>query len=384
MKSSIMVIDFGTSKISCMIADGDSEVCNAQGVGQASYAGFAQGRWLDPEHVADTVFDAVHAAQAMARRRVRDVYIVVPGDYVRVVCGRAAPSQGGERRVPDEDMERLKQSTFGDYRSDRYKVIHRSTAYHTLNARRVDEPSRRMDGMVGYVLADTLFMRDVQAICNELGLHVCAFVASSLGQAMALIPPEDRARMVSLVDVGYFSTQVAIFQGEGMLFHETLPIGGFHISSDLTFGLDVTLDVAEVIKRRHVFGMDYASDEGMRWVVEKDSRVSHFDNALVQQIIESRCEEIADMVQSSLTTSGFRLSERAPVYLSGGGVAMMRGAQPFLGARLNRPVRIVSPNTAAYHSPNHAALAGACGYLLAYAEQPNQRPGFFARLFGLG
>ncbi|MCL2434414.1 MAG: pilus assembly protein PilM, partial [Clostridia bacterium] len=207
-------------------------------------------------------------------------------------------------------------------------------------------------------------------------------VASSLGQAMTLIPSEERARTVALADFGYMSTQVVVFSGEGMIYHETLPVGGFHITSDLTYGLDIPLDVAETIKRRHVFGIETGSDE-LRWVVEKDDRVTRYDNQMVNRVIEARCEEMAEMVQYSLRHCGYRLGDRAPLYVSGGGVIMIRGAQQFLASILNRPVRTITASTAVFSTPNHAALVGACEYLLAYASE-SAGEGFrgrFSRIF---
>nr|MDD6335291.1 cell division FtsA domain-containing protein [bacterium] len=380
MKQAVMVVDFGASKISCMIGTASPGArSDAEGVSSVPYAGYSAGRWMDPAGVADAVYDAVRTAQQRARHRMRDVYIVVPGDYTRVVCGKSgAQITAKDNRVSREDIERLIRSTEGVYRPDRYKVIHRSMAYYSLDEMgRVENPvgqrGRKLGGLIGYVLADTLFLKDAQAICDELGLSIRGYVASSLGQGMSYIPVEARARMAALVDVGYASTQVALFQGEGMIYHETLPVGGRHIVSDLATGLEVSLDEAEMIKRRYVFGMTFTEDSNLKLLIEKDDRITRFDYRLVHDIIEARVEEISEMVGNALAGCGFRLGARTPVYLSGGGLAMMRGARPFITTQLGRPVQVITPHTAAMNTPNHAALAGAVDYILAYTEE--SRPG---------
>jgi len=376
----VMMLDFGTSKVSCMIATTSGHGCQALGAASESYDGFLGGKWVNAEHVIDAVYQAVRAAQNSAKRRPREVYIVVPGDYIRVICGKAA-NQDEKEHILGDDMQRLIDSTQGIYRPDRYKVIHRSSTYYTWDARRLQgaDAVRRMDGLVGYVLADTLFLREVQTICDDLGLVVRGYVASSLGQALTYIPYDERSRMVALCDVGYLSTQVAVFQAETMIYHETLPVGGFHIASDITYGIDCHLDVAETIKRRYVFGMSFDNPE-MRLVTENDG-MDRVDGAKVQQIIESRCEEISEMIQYSLNHCGYRLGERMPLYISGGGLVMMRGVQQFLAQSIERPIKVITPGTATFNTPNHAGLVGAVEYVLDYAKE-NRRGRGWQRLFG--
>lgn len=386
MKQAIMAIDFGSSKISAIIASSaQGSRCDALGAGSVNYSGFRNGRWMDPPGVADAVYEAARLAQQRAHRRMRDVYIVVPGDYTRVVCGKSgAQVAGKDKRVSSTDIQRLIRSTDGVYKPDRYKVIHRSPAYYSLDEMgRIDNPlgqrGRRLGGLIGYVLADTLFLKDAQAVCDELGLSIKGYVASSLGQGISYISSEDRSRVAVLVDVGYTSTQVALFQGDGMIYHETLPIGGWNIVSDLCHGLDVSIDEAEMIKRRYVFGMSFNEDANLKLLIERDEKVSRFEYAKVHEIIDARVEEWMDVLSQTVASCGFRIGERAPIYLSGGGLAMMRGARQHIAGRLSRIVKPVTPHTAAMNTPNYASLVGAVEYLLAYTDV-SQEGGLFKSL----
>ncbi|MCL2433053.1 MAG: hypothetical protein FWD16_00835, partial [Clostridia bacterium] len=159
MKPAVMVIDFGTSKVSCMIAEDNDSSIVSLGAAAEPYSGFTQGRWMSSEQVVDAVYEAVRAAQQGARRRMRECYMVIPGDYVRVVCGK--PGRSGSAETPKEIAQ--------SYQTDRYKVIHRGVAFENFSFRRSDPSQRRLEGLVGYVLADTLFLRDIAAIADELG-----------------------------------------------------------------------------------------------------------------------------------------------------------------------------------------------------------------------
>ena len=56
-----------------------------------------------------------------------------------------------------------------------------------------------------------------------------------------------------LVDVGYLSTEVMTVEGDALIFHKVLPVGGAHITLDLVTGLEAPMAQCEQIKRGYVF-----------------------------------------------------------------------------------------------------------------------------------
>ena len=96
--------------------------------------------------------------------------------------------------------------------------------------------------MIGFVLADQFFINDVTERLKELGVEVRGFFSTSVGEAMQMIPFEERDHTAILVDVGYLSTEVMAVEGDALIWQKVLPVGGAHITLDLTYGLEKPFD----------------------------------------------------------------------------------------------------------------------------------------------
>ena len=53
-----------------------------------------------------------------------------------------------------------------------------------------------------------------------------------------------------LIDVGYLNTEVMAVEGDALIFHKTIEIGGGNIAADLAIGLDIPLKEAEALTTR--------------------------------------------------------------------------------------------------------------------------------------
>lgn len=94
------ILDFGTSKITVLVGErGVNGTIVVKGMGVCDYAGFTDGEWLDPEHMAHAVGRAVSSAEANSgeknraslRRRSRRIY------FGHMQRGRHSPQQKAAR-----------------------------------------------------------------------------------------------------------------------------------------------------------------------------------------------------------------------------------------------------------------------------------------------
>ena len=87
MKSVTAAIEFGTSKVMCVIGReksvGRFEVL---GAGEAKYEGIKNGRWRKSSNVEESVAKALAFAERKAKKRVREAFIGVPGGFCKVIC----------------------------------------------------------------------------------------------------------------------------------------------------------------------------------------------------------------------------------------------------------------------------------------------------------
>ena len=82
MSRTIAAIDYGTSKIACVIARVQrSGAYDVLGFGNVPYAGYADGKWNEADKLADVTKSVLHEAGIVAGKKIRKIHIAVPGDY---------------------------------------------------------------------------------------------------------------------------------------------------------------------------------------------------------------------------------------------------------------------------------------------------------------
>lgn len=178
-----------------------------------------------------------------------------------------------------------------------------------------------------------------------------------------------------LLDIGYLDSEVMVMEGDALIYHDYIDVGGGHIAADLTEGLDISLAAAEKIKRDFVYGIatpdtSYeapAADGGKPQVFERDA---------VAAVIEPRVDEIAELIAKSLEDSGVRLGNWSNVYLTGGGLAFNRGGRDYLGGKLGKPVRETPKRTTKLNNPVFSSALGLMDLVINSMEQSRQRGGF--------
>ena len=384
MKQVAAALDFGTSKVVCLVGELTPYRIEVLGLGTCEYAGFNRGKWNEPENLEKAVYAAVREAEIQSRHKVRSLHVGIPGEFLKVVSGRLAISVAGkDKRISQHDVDRLLQAAGKAYSPDRYKALHRSALYYiTDNRPVVSEPvgirSSKLGAVMSYVLADMLFMSGVSKLLDGLALTAEQYVAVPYAIGQFQIPDESRALGAVLVDVGYLSTDVSIFQGKGIVYQETLPMGGGHITSDIAYCMEVSFEAAEKIKRRFVYGM--IAEEGERMTFTDGDRVKRLHADKLQQVVEARTDEIIDAVQRMIRHCGYHMDERTIIYLTGGGFNLMRASRHYIDNRLELKVKLLSPNMANLDSPVYSSAAAVLEYGLMQDEEPEEESGFFAAI----
>ena len=362
MKKTAAVVDFGTSKIVTLVAEsGSYHRCDIIGAGTVSYDGFMDGEWNAPGLVSQAINDSVAEAEAQSHRRIKEVYVGVPGEFSRVyVIETQVQLQGADPRVTPADVERVFIQATEEVQPLRGAIIHRSPAWFMVDEGKktmepVDMKGSTLRAMVSFIVADQFFLNDVSNRMAQMGLTVKGFYSTPMGEALLFLTPEDRDRTAVLVDVGYLSTEVMAVEGDALIFHKVLPVGGAHITLDLVTGLEAPMAQCEQIKRSYVFNIN--ADEKQEAIAE-NGQSETFSHEQVARVLEPRVDEIAEMIQECIDHSGVRLGSWSNIYLTGGGIAPMNGGRVYLSNQLGRAVRQPAAKTAKLNSPIYSSALG--------------------------
>ena len=385
-KKPTVVLDFGTSKVLVLIGEeSGSPMLSITSVGMAEYDGFMNGEWNTPDSVTDAIASAIEAAEKKYNTHIKEIYVGVPGEFIRIyVVESSVALQGADPTVTPADVEKIMRMATEMLQNPSGVIIHRSPAWFkvdggTKTLEPVGQKGATLEGMIGFILADQFFINDVSARLKQLGIAIKGFYSTSIAEALQSIQAEERDHTAVLIDVGYLSTEVMAVEGDAIVWQNVISQGGVDITLDQVDILKKPFDVCERIKRAYAFGgpknaqIEVQGDDGHMETVSGDQ---------VSEIIEARVDEILEQCEDAIDKSGIRLGNWSNVYITGGGLMLMKGARVYVAGKLSKyNVREASIKTLKMKQPQiYASGSGLLELVVNTVDQQEQDSGFLDKL----
>ena len=369
------VLDIGSSKVVCLcgsMADGDGIVVHGAGV--CTYEGYRDGAFIDKQSLHNAVVEALQKAEQESRIRIRDVALTVPAAFSDLLLTDATLSLGKPRKTEAADIDRLIALSLEKCKKKPgYTLMHSTPVFFLVDGVSSTEvpegiTTDEISALISHMFVQEAYIRTVQESLDDMGVEISMCVSAQLGESVMLIPEKERVRPAVLIDVGYHQTEISVVENTALTAISTLPIGGYQFASDLSFGLDVHMDAAEQAKRRYVFSLDLQEKSEVLRTAAGSKKVSR---SAISYIIEARATELAGMLRREMENMGVNLDARPAVYVSGGGLLMMRGGLDFMRKALNLPLKRDMPWTPRLSSPNYCSAFGALDFVLK-ANRPQE------------
>ena len=356
-KKQVAVLDVGSSNITAVVGErGINKTFLIKGEGCFEYDGFTNGEFLDVDTFKSAVLSAVQLLKKTLRSSLDTVYVGVPGDFTRVLVKDSQISFPKKKRITEEDVDTLFDAAF-ILQNSKYTLINRSAIVYELDdcrrlANPVGEASEILKGKLSFVLCNNYFLDIVRTALKVGGVENVEFVSSALAQAMYLVSAETRDRIAEIVDVGYISTTFTLIQGDGIIYQKSFDYGGGFITASLTERLDMQFSDAEEIKKK--VNLSRASAYGLDIIDDENGRYYNVEE--VKETIKDSLDILCENISSAIEDSGYVIPEYVPLMITGGGIALIRGAKEHVSSRLNCVVEILAPSIPLMEKPNKASV----------------------------
>jgi len=382
----IGALDIGTTKICCFIARREETRPRVVGIGHQISRGVKNGAIADIEAASQAILTTVHAAEQMAGEHLAEVVVNLSGGFSASRVDRTEISLNG-REVSDANMRRVLEQGFRVKEPADRAVVHSVPVGFSIDGGR---PVRDPRGMYGHKLSVNMHVvtadaAPVRNLANTLGrcrLEIGALVASPYAAGLASLVEDESELGVTLIDMGGGTTTIGVFFDGNLVYADSIPVGGAHVTNDIARGLSTPIAQAERMKALYGSAIPSASDERETITVplvgeEEDGHANHVPKSILVGIIAPRLEETFELVRDRLEASGFDKIVGRRVVLTGG-AAQLPGTRELAGLildkqiRLGRPTRIegLAESTA---GPAFAACAGLIHFALAErAEAPRR------------
>jgi len=179
---------------------------------------------------------------------------------------------------------------------------------------------------------------------NRAELDVVDMVLQPLASSEAVLSFEEKDLGTVMIDLGGGTSDVAIFI-EGSIRHSSvIPIGGNHITKDLTIGLKTAPADAEKIKIKHgMCTLEQVQEDEMVEVPSVGGRPPRsVSQQLLAEIIQPRVEEMFSLVQREIRRAGYEGMLVAGGVITGG-TSLLSGMPEAAERVLDLPVRVGGP-----------------------------------------
>src|SRR5437764_13891476 len=310
--SLVAALDVGTTKICCFIARVEAQP-RIVGIGQQLARGMRGGGIIDFDAAGHSIRNAVHAAEEMAGETIERVVANLSGGYAgsRIL---KTEIDLGRREVGDADMNHVLERGYAMRDAVDRQVIHSiPVGFSVDDSRGIRDPR----GMVGerlgvnmhIVTATKASVRNHAAVIGRSHLEVEALVVSPYAAGLACLVNDEMDLGVTVIDMGGGTTTIGVFFDGNLIFADTVPVGGMHVTNHIARGLATPVAHAERLKA--LFGNAISSTLDERETIavppigeEEDGHVNHVPKSLLVRIIAPRIEETLELVRNRRDPTG--------------------------------------------------------------------------------
>jgi len=388
--STLAALDIGSSKIACLIAQvtDDEGHLNIVGVGHQASAGIKSGHITDLKAMENAIRKTVHAAENMASKTLRgyplrDVIVNLPAPHAHQNIIPIDINISGHEVTESDVYRSLAKAQHKVLQKSPEVLIHSIAASCSIDGNHgIQEPV----GMVGehlhldvnVITGDHAAIRNISTCIEHSHLDILGFCHSAYAAGLSTLVEDEMELGSTIIDIGGGITSIAVFAGKKLIFIDSIPLGGQHVTSDIARGLTTSLINAERLKTLYGSALATMSDDSEMIDVpqlgeDQITTHQHVPRSLLVGIIQPRLEEIFEMVRARLDDSGLGPIAGRRIVLTGGG-SQIPGIRDLAQHILDKQVRMGRPlNTEGLpeimHGPDFATTSGLLTYISERAHE---------------
>lgn len=219
----------------------------------------------------------------------------------------------------------------------------------------------RLEADTHLVIAASPNVKAIESALQKADIIPNHITVSSLAAAEAMLERQQKEAGTLVVNIGAGTTNLLIIEDGEVQYVAVIPVGGIHITNDLAIGLRTDLDVAEKVKVEHgtLETVNMGSID-----IETNGQTEKFQKHEVKHIIESRVEELFELIEHELKKANKSRKLPGGVVITGG-TALLPGLAAFAKEKLQLATRIgeIQPTPGLVDDINNPLFATAIGLM---------------------
>lgn len=334
-KTVVVGLDIGTTKIACFVGVKDEfDKIEIISMGQHESLGVSRGVVANIDSTVNSIKKAVAEAESKldGKLTIRSVNVGIAGQHMRSVQHKGQlVRKNVEDQVSQKDVDQLIEDMLMLSMRPGEEIFHVLPQEYIIDDNIVvtdpiGSPGIKVEANFHIIIGDMQAGNNIKKCVTNAGLFTKDMILEPLASSASVLSAEEKEGGVCLVDIGGGTTDIAIFEGGTIRHTAVIPFGGNVITEDIRVGCSILKNQAEQLKVQ--FGKALVSEtKGQRNEVVcipgfKGRSAKEISVNNLAEIIQARMEEILELVNLEIQTSGFADKLFAGIVLTGGGARL--------------------------------------------------------------
>ena len=321
----IGAVEIGTSKITVLVGEYTGRELAIIGRGECSSRGVIKGAVVDYKAASECTHSALEHAERDAGERIELVFLAQTGGHLEGFYNEASVNvKAADNMIDGDDIRTVCELARSKELPAGRMVVHHIRRPFRVDGRLVPTPEnlvgQRLE--VGYwtVHGQEQRLADNIHVIRGFNLEVRELVLSSLASGHMVTTPEERQHGVLAIDIGAGTTDYVLYRDGVPHTTGVVPVGGTHLTNDLSIGLRLTEGQAEKLKLRFGRAVVNARDKGEKVWLDGNFAIGdrQFPRLAIEQITAARAWELLEVVRKKLGNTFSPETCAAGVVLTGG------------------------------------------------------------------
>lgn len=300
------------------------------GSGRAPCRGLKGGVVVNISEARQAIARAVEEAEEQAKVNVQNLLVAVRGSHVETFNHRGAIAiSRTDKEITAEDVDHVIVNAKAIQLSMDREIIHAVPQDFSVDKQSGVEDPVGMEGShlsvdVHIASASISHLNNIVKSINLSGFSCEDLIYGPFAVGDCVVSDEEKDLGVALIDMGGQTIHLSIYTDGSIRYIKELQIGGELISRDISYGLKTSFSVAEELKEKYGYAMtSLIPEEEIIEFVSVDGRTKReISNRTLVEIIQSRLEEIFELIQQELQRSNYADMIPGGIVLTGGGAKL--------------------------------------------------------------
>ena len=395
-KENIVVgLEIGTTKVCVAVADLRSDgSLKVLGFGQAPSLGVRKGEIVHLESVHKCIRDAVADAEQKSDVSIRSVYVGITGGHISSFNNRGVVElPEGRDEIEEDDLEEVKTNAREVSIPAQNALLHAIIQHYYVDGQ---DGVLTPVGMLGNKLeADYHIVHGIRTrvqntirCIKEIPLEVEDVVLNSLASSQVVVSQNQKNLGVLVVDMGGGTIDYLVYVDGAIKQSGVIPIGGDHVTNDVSLGLRIPAGRAERLKIDEgsaILG-NCLPGETLQLPPEPGFAGRQIERETLNSIVHFRLREAFELLKRQLEAEPYLRYLGAGAVLTGG-CSLIHGINHLAEEILGLPVQPAQPPplqgvTSALANPQLSTALGLIKYAQ-FAQMERPEPSMWTRLRNL-